>query len=80
MIDNKLKRWKETASDLDSHKVSAVRSDLGMASCSLWKPSNEEVQQLRTVAEEEGLRMTNEANGPSVPAGTSFTVREIVDL
>lgn len=72
-----IERWRNVASELDSHKTSALRKDLGMASCSLWKPSDGEVETLKEVAKEESLEIFNQASGPSVPGGTSFTVRAV---
>lgn len=71
----RLKRWKDVASSLDSHKVSALRSDLGMASCGLWDPSQDEIDRLKEAAEEEGLAIYNQASGPSTMGGDNYTVR-----
>lgn len=69
-----LQEWKEVASNLDSHKVSSVRPDLGMASCGLWEPTERELDRLNEAANELGLVMREQANGPSIPDGRNFTV------
>lgn len=74
-----LARWYETAGSLDSHTVSSLRSDLGMASCGLSRPTDEEVERLYEVADEEGLEMHDNGSGAMVAGGSNFTVREGAD-
>lgn len=71
-----LARWCDFAGDLDSHTVSSLRRDLGMASCGLSNPRDEEVERLREVADEEGLEMHDSGSGAMVRGGSNFTVRD----
>lgn len=71
-----LERWYETAGSLDSHTVSSLRRDLGMASCGLSNPTDEEVERLHEVADEEGLEMHEQGAGAMVAGGSNYTVRD----